>query len=233
MTQAMIASLANVDLSIRAIVLDAHWVVQAVMLLLLLMSAIGWYIIVHKSLTFRKVEKQTKIFTDRFWKSRNIDSSLEDAQNLQESPVATMFLAGYSELSKLSTTERNDRDSDRDGDLDNVSRALHRSQTQSLTQLESMIPFLATTGSAAPFIGLFGTVWGIMFTVRSLGNSAQLSTLGPDIAEALLATAVGLIAAIPAVMAYNYFQRRLRILRSEMHTFEQDYLNIVRRHFLA
>ena len=98
-----------------------------------------------------------------------------------------------------------------------------------------MTPFLATTGSAAPFIGLFGTVWGIMNSFRHIeaSGSATVSAVAPGISEALLATAIGLIAAIPAVMAYNYFQRRIRVQVSEMQTFEQDYLNIIRRHFLT
>ena len=99
------------------------------------------------------------------------------------------------------------------------------------------MPFLATTGSAAPFIGLFGTVVGILFAFLEIADStsrrnASLKVVGPHIAEALFATAIGLVAAIPAVMAYNYFQRRIRVLRSEMETFEQDYLNIIKRHFL-
>jgi biopolymer transport protein TolQ len=97
-----------------------------------------------------------------------------------------------------------------------------------------MVSFLATTGSAAPFIGLFGTVWGIMNSFREIGamKSATIAVVAPGIAEALIATAIGLVAAIPAVMAYNYFVRRIRVLVSEMETFEQDYLNIIRRHFL-
>src|SRR5205823_1840484 len=126
---------------------------------------------------------------------------------------------------------------DREGSLANIERALRRAQTQEITRLESMVPFLATTGSAAPFIGLFGTVLGIMFAFFDLSESNQrsaatLQTIGPHISEALIATAIGLAAAIPSVMAYNYFTRRIRVLRSEMETFEHDYLNIIKRHFL-
>ena len=112
---------------------------------------------------------------------------------------------------------------------------LRRAQTVETTKLESMVPFLATTGSAAPFIGLFGTVIGILFAFLEISDSSAAATLkvvGPHIAEALFATAIGLVAAIPAVMAYNYFMRRIKVLRSEMETFEQDYLNIIKRHFL-
>ena len=144
-----------------------------------------------------------------------------------------MFLAGYTELAKLSSDDRQGRD--READLDNVQRSLHKAQVSETTKLETGIPFLATTGSAAPFIGLFGTVWGIMNSFTEIGaqKSASIATVAPGIAEALIATAIGLVAAIPAVMAYNYFQRRIRVLVSAMETFEKDYLNIIRRHFLS
>jgi biopolymer transport protein TolQ len=123
---------------------------------------------------------------------------------------------------------------DRDADLDNIQRALRKAQTTETTRLEAAIPFLATTGSAAPFIGLFGTVWGILISFRAFAaeQSVTLQNVAPRIAEALLATAIGLVAAIPAVMAYNYFVRRIRVQVSAMEIFEQDYLNIIRRHFL-
>jgi biopolymer transport protein TolQ len=142
-----------------------------------------------------------------------------------------MFLAGYSELSKL---QQGGASTDRDGDLEAVERALGKAQIKELTRLESSVPFLATTGSAAPFIGLFGTVWGIMNSFRAIGamKSASVANVAPGIAEALVATAIGLVAAIPSVMAYNYFQRRIIVLTNEMETFSKDFLNIVRRHFL-
>jgi len=170
-----------------------------------------------------------------FWKSRDIEQIYKQAQALRNSPISQMFVAGYTELAKLHSDPA--LKDDREGNLANIERALRRSQTVETTKLESMIPFLATTGSAAPFIGLFGTVIGILFAFLDIAQSkeasaASLKTVGPHIAEALFATAVGLVAAIPAVMAYNYFQRRIKVLRSEMEMFEQDYLNIIKRHFL-
>lgn len=119
-------------------------------------------------------------------------------------------------------------------DIENVERALRRTAGNEMTALETLLPFLATTGSVAPFIGLFGTVWGIMQSFISIHGhgSASLDVVAPGIAEALIATAIGLVAAIPAVMAYNYFLRRIRVLESEIESFGYDYLNIVRRHFL-
>jgi biopolymer transport protein TolQ len=119
------------------------------------------------------------------------------------------------------------------GGIDNLIRALRRAASTELTSLERLIPFLATTGSTAPFIGLFGTVWGILRAFQKIGieGTASIAVVGPDIAHALIATAVGLAAAIPAVMAYNYFNSRIRVLTTEMDNFSDDFLNIVKRHF--
>src|SRR4029077_11606287 len=119
------------------------------------------------------------------------------------------------------------------GDIESIQRALDRARTTAITEMENRVPLLGTTASAAPFIGLFGTVWGIMNSFRNIGakGAANLATVAPGIAEVLVATAIGLMAAIPAVMAYNYFSRRIRVRASEMETFSSDFLNIVRRRF--
>ena len=214
---------------------QAHWIVKGVMVLLALMFVIGLYIIIYKWMYVRRATTESTRFTDSFWRSRDIEQIYKQAQALRNSPISQMFMAGYTELAKLAS-DVNLKD-DREGNLANIERALRRAQLVESTKLESMTPFLATTASAAPFIGLFGTVIGILFAFLDIADSkeasaASLKTVGPHIAEALFATAVGLVAAIPAVMAYNYFQRRIRVLRSEMEMFEQDYLNIIKRHFL-
>jgi biopolymer transport protein TolQ len=230
MPDSLLTVAAAADTDLTSLITNAHWVVKAVLVLLGLMSVIGWYIIVYKYMYIRRAQQETARFLESFWRSRDIEQIYKHAQALQRSPISVMFLAGYTELAKLAS---DDRTRDRQNDLENIERALRRTQTAEGTKLESMVPFLATTGSAGPFIGLFGTVFGIMNSFRSLGEkAASISTVAPGIAEALFATAIGLIAAIPAVMAYNYFTRRIRVLRSEMDTFEQDYLNIIRRHFL-
>lgn len=224
--------LASSDLNLWALVLQAHWVVKGVMVILALMSVVGWYIIGYKYIHVRRANAESARFLESFWRTRDIEQIYKQAQGLRNSPVSAMFLAGYSELAKLEADRRPERD--KEADLENVQRALHRAQTAETLKLETMVPFLATTGSAGPFIGLFGTVWGIMNAFSSLNqNTASIQTVAPGIAEALFATAIGLIAAIPAVMAYNYFQRRIRVQVSAMNTFEQDYLNIIRRHFLS
>ena len=219
----------NTDLV--SLIKEAHLIVKIVMGVLTAMFLIGVYIIIYKTLYIRRATRETTMFNESFWRSRDIEQIYKHAQMLRWSPVSQMFLAGYTELAKIASDERLKNDQDK---LDNIERALRKAQTVEGTRLESMTPFLATTGSAAPFIGLFGTVIGIMVAFQSIANkgNATLDTVGPHIAEALFATAIGLVAAIPAVMAYNYFTRRIRVLRSEMDTFEQDYLNIIKRHFL-
>ena len=206
--------------------------VKAVMIVLALLSLGGWYVIGHKYLYIHRAVRESQLFMESFWRSRDIEQIYKHAQSLRHSPVSAMFLAGYTELAKLHADERPNRD--RDAEMENVQRALRRAQTTETMKLESMVPFLATTGSAAPFIGLFGTVIGIInaFDTIKREGSATLQTVSGPISEALWATAIGLLAAIPAVMAYNYFQRRIRVQVSLMQSFEQDYLNIIRRHFL-
>jgi biopolymer transport protein TolQ len=220
---------------------QAHWIVQVVMLVLAIMFVVGLYIIIYKRLYIGRAITESNRFIEAFWKSRDIEQIYKQAQALRNSPISQMFVAGYTELAKLQSDEQ--LKDDREGNLANIERSLRRSMTHETTKLESMVPFLATTGSAAPFIGLFGTVMGILFAFMDLSakdptdaakkaSAATLEKVGPHIAEALFATAIGLVAAIPAVMAFNYFSRRIKVLRSEMETFSQDYLNIIKRHFL-
>jgi biopolymer transport protein TolQ len=207
-------------------------VVLAVLILLILFSIASWFIIAYKFLYLRRASSQTLAFLEAFWQSKRLDAIYQASQELRRSPISQLFRAGYIELSKVKGQSREQHETNL-GDLENIQRALHRAQTQEITSLESMVPFLATTGSTAPFVGLFGTVWGIMNAFVNIGNqkSANLATVAPGIAEALIATAIGLMAAIPAVMAYNYFVRRIRVLSAEMDGFHNDFLNIVKRHF--
>ena len=227
------ASALGANLDIIRLFKSAHWIVQVVMVVLAIMFVIGLYIIIYKTMYLRRATTESTRFTDSFWKSRDIEQIYKQAQALRNSPISQMFVAGYTELAKLSSDET--LKGDREGSLASIERALRRAQTVETGKLDSMISFLATTGSAAPFIGLLGTVMGLLFAfieISEATGAATLKVVGPHIAEALFATAVGLVAAIPAVMAYNYFTRRIKVLRSEMETFEHDYLNIIKRHFL-
>jgi biopolymer transport protein TolQ len=224
------------DPGIMALILQADTVVQLVLVVLVLMSLTCWVIIFNKFNLIRSATRNSQAFLDLFWKSRRLDQVYERADQMGPSPVGAVFKAGYVELSKL--TSNKDRE-DQGGEIasvggeENLARALRRAATVERTNLERMTTFLATTGSTAPFIGLFGTVWGILLAFQKIGitGNASLSVVGPDISHALIATAIGLAAAIPAVMAYNYFNSRIRVLNDEMSNFSSDFLNIVKRHY--
>lgn len=209
-------------------------VALAVVVGLLAMVVLCFFVIFYKLIHISQAQSQSVKFLDHFWNSKRLDEIYRVAEQLKGSPLAQMFSAGYVELSKLKKGQHAaDSMMDKMEDTDNIERALHRAQVSEMTRLENLLPFLATTGSAAPFIGLFGTVWGIMeafLNIAAAGN-AELGEIAQPIAEALVSTAIALASAVPAVIAYNYFNRRLKVLSSEMQTFGSDYLNIVRRHF--
>jgi biopolymer transport protein TolQ len=224
------------QLDMVELVKNSSGVVLGVLVVLVLMSIISWYIIGYKILYLNRAGRETREFLDHFWGSKRLDSVFKQAEKLKRSPVSQVFQAGYIELSKLKNKSAEDGAtmSGKLTGIENIERSLQRAQTAELTHLEGLVPFLATTGSTAPFIGLFGTVWGIMNAFVALGatqtNLGIQAVAGP-IAEALIATAIGLLAAIPSVMAYNYFSQRIKVLSSEMDTFSNDFLNIVKRHF--
>ncbi len=210
-----------------------------VLMLLLAFSVVCWYIIGFKYWYLRRAKQDSDTFLEVFWQSKRLDEIYKTAQTMDKSPTALVFKAGYVELSKLQS-ETADAHGDANAmhdnlsDLDSVERAMRRAQTAEVTQLERMVAFLATTGSSAPFVGLFGTVWGIMTSFMDItaSGSASITVVAPGIAEALIATAIGLMAAIPAVIAYNMFVQKIKVLASEMDTFSSDFLNIVKRHVL-
>ncbi|MEZ4409151.1 MAG: MotA/TolQ/ExbB proton channel family protein [Polyangiales bacterium] len=205
--------------------------VKAVLGLLLLFSLICWYIIGYKWLYLRRAFSENESFLALFEQTRQLNVANDAAIARPRSPVAQMYRAGYDELLKVKAAAGTDDA----GGIENVERALRRAFSRQTTVLESMVPFLATTGSTAPFIGLFGTVYGIMhaFTLLTASHdTATIDRVGPGIAEALFTTAVGLVAAVPAVIAYNHFVRQIRVLSNEMDIFANDFLNIVRRHIL-
>ena len=208
------------------LMLTADPIVQIDLLILIGMSVACWGIIAQKYVRLRAAIAASQAFLDLFWKSKRLDGVYEKAGEFAESPVAAVFTAGYRELARISQGG-NTPDPEA-----NLERALRRATQVEVTQLERYIPLLATTGSTAPFIGLFGTVWGILQAFLKLGQpgaSASIQVVGPDIAHALVATAVGLVAAIPAVMAYNFFNAQTRVLMTEMENFSADFLNLVKR----
>jgi biopolymer transport protein TolQ len=218
--------------TITELILQATIPVKIVILLLVLFSVASWYIIGFKALYLRRATLESEQFLKVFYDTRQLNVAAEEAAKLPRSPVCAVFRAGYDEVRKVRAASEAGEDG---GGIENVERSLRRAVVSEVTTLESMTPFLATIGSTGPFIGLFGTVYGIMHAFLQLSGSQDQSTIdrvGPGIAEALFTTAIGLVAAIPAVMAYNYFLRRIRVLTSEMDSFCNDFLNIVRRHIL-
>jgi biopolymer transport protein TolQ len=220
-----------------SLMLVASPVVKGVLLLLGVMSLSSWYVIGSKAIFLSRALGRSSRFLDAFWKTQRLDDVWKLTEESSPSPVSEVFRAGYVELAKL-RRRRSEQGATVDaethlGDLESIERALARARTTAVTEMENRVPLLATTASAGPFIGLFGTVWGIMNSFRNIGakGAANLATVAPGIAEALVATAIGLIAAIPAVMAYNYFLRRIRVVSADMETFANDFLNIVRRRF--
>ncbi len=207
-----------------------------VLLVLVVASFASWFIIGYKYVAIRRAMKESKIFADVFWQSKRLDEIYQEADRLVHSPTSAVFQAGYVELRKLRAQDSESSTiATQLGGIENVERALRRAVATEVSQLEQLISFLATVGSTAPFIGLFGTVWGIMIAFMNLqgaeGADTSIDVVAGPIAEALIATAIGLVAAIPAVVAYNYFQTRIQALSVDMDNFSIDFLNIVKRHF--
>jgi biopolymer transport protein TolQ len=230
--------------SLFDMVAHAGFVVQLVLLLLLLFSVVSWAIILMKYFSIRKVTKENSLFLSAYMKSTKLSEILPESKKFRNSTLAEIFRAGYAELVKISRGVRGTPPGKETaeaagpateiGGVDNVERAMNRACGTETGKLEAALGFLATTGSASPFIGLFGTVWGIMDTFKEIGarGSATLAVVAPGISEALIATAAGLAAAIPAVIFYNYYLNRIKGMSLEMDNFASELLNIVERFYV-
>ncbi len=216
------------SLSVWSLVADASLLVQLVMLILLVASVISWAMIFYKWRSFRHLERAAEDFEDEFWSGGEMNKLYREwgSQNVEPEGMASIFVSGYREFNRLSgnTTDRSDL-------INGVHRAMRVALNREIDILETNLNFLATVGSTSPYVGLFGTVWGIMNSFRSLGMMQQvtIATVAPGIAEALVATAMGLFAAIPAVIAYNYFSNTAERLMNRYETFQEEFLNIVNR----
>ena len=223
----------NID--IIHIISEAGYMVQFVLLILLFFSVTSWAIIFIKWYYMRRAFRESDDFMEVFWESRDLSIAFKEAKNLDGSPLARVFSIGYSELKKIGHSQANSFTGDdaslseRFTGIDNVKRALRRAINTEITRMTHMVPFLATAGNTTPFIGLFGTVWGIMESFHGIGltGSASLAVVAPGISEALVATAAGLAVAIPAVIAFNYFMQKIRVMDSELQSFAADFLNII------
>ncbi len=227
--------------SLVSMILDAGIMVQFVLVLLFAFSVVSWAIILTKYRVIKKAHRENDQFIETYMKSSKLSDVLAESRKLRNSSIAEVFRAGYSELGKISKGRKSPPAGEADEPglqslelrgIDNVERALNRACGTEASKLESTLGFLATTGSACPFIGLFGTVWGIMNAFRGIGarGSATLAVVAPGISEALIATAAGLAAAIPAVIFYNYYVNRVRTISLEMESFASEFLNIIERY---
>jgi len=211
------------------LIAEAGPVVKLVLVILVFFSVFSWAIIFFKRSTLRTAFLQSQKFLKVFRGSRNLQEVSEASRKYKYAPLAVLFQAGFKELSYL--TKSNPRPSLSPANLESLSRAMVKASNREISRLEKMMNFLATTGSVTPFIGLFGTVWGIMDAFHNIGivRSASLVTVAPGIAEALIATAAGLFAAIPAVIAYNHFLHRIKEMITEMEDFSIEFVNLVER----
>jgi biopolymer transport protein TolQ len=215
------------DLSIVQLVLHASFVVQLVMVGLLAVSLVSWSMIFGKVFGLRRVRDQNDGFEREFWSGKNLaELNQQVGAKRNSAPMERIFASGMREFLKL-----RERRLDAPVQLDGARRAMRASFQRELDAIEGNLGFLASVGSVSPYVGLFGTVWGIMHAFVGLSNLQQvtLATVAPGIAEALVATAIGLFAAIPAVVAYNRFARDIDRIATQLETFIEEFLNILQR----
>jgi biopolymer transport protein TolQ len=224
------------DLSILSLVTNASLLVQVVMLLLLLISLTSWTIIFRKWFAIRAAQSATNAFESEFWRGAELNSLYQSVSSSKgdPGPLARIFEAGMKEFRRARQKGAPGAAAPGSGDsvLDPSSRAMRAAFQREMDALESSLAFLASAGSVSPYIGLFGTVWGIMNAFRGLANvqQATLAAVAPGIAEALVATAIGLFAAIPAVVAYNRYSYDIDRLANRFETFTDEFSNILHRH---
>lgn len=219
-------------------ILSASPIVQLTLIILVTMSVVSWAIIFLKKKQFDLAEDANEPFMDIFWRAPSLDDIYRAVDDHGQSPAANVFRTGYQELQKiagsnLAQKDEADRPTPMLSGLDNLERSLRKAIDLEIANFEGRLSILATTGSTGPFIGLFGTVWGIMGAFQKIGATkmASLAVVAPGISEALIATAIGLVAAIPATAGYNHYVGKLRKQELELNNFAADFLNIAKRNF--
>ena len=217
------------DESLIALVINASLVVQLVMLILLVASVISWTRIFSKRTTLGRARRDANLFEDEFWSGKDLVNIYNRLNEARQDPAGMerIFHAGFKEFARL----RNQSGVRSTAILDGTQRVMRVALRREVDELELHLPFLAIVGSTSPYIGLFGTVWGIMNSFRALGNVTQatIAMVAPGIAEALIATAMGLFAAIPAVIAYNHFVARLNLVSGELEGFSSEFIGTLAR----
>jgi len=217
------------DMSIAGLILDASVPVQLIMLLLLIVSVMSWAMIFQRSGVLNLAEKKSKQFEDKFWSGIDLGKLSTEITQTDQTPrgLESLFLAGYREFMRL----RQQKGVSPEAVMDGTHRSMRVAHSREVEKLERNLSFLATVGSVTPYVGLFGTVWGIMTSFIALGSvkQATLAMVAPGIAEALIATAMGLFAAIPAVIAYNRFTNRLQRIETQYENFLEEFSGILHR----
>ena len=223
---------AALDVSFWGLIIEADFVVKIVMIILLIASIWSWAIIIDKSRKFIRLKKQANIFESAFWSGDSLEELYEKQANSPEHPLASVFVAGMYEWTRVNDKNTLSNEKIQAGLQDRIHQVMHVAVTRELENIEKNIGYLATVGSTAPFIGLFGTVWGIMnsFQAIALSKDTSLAVVAPGIAEALLATALGLLAAIPAVIAYNKLSNSLNSYATKLQNFASEFEALLSRH---
>jgi biopolymer transport protein TolQ len=236
-----------VNFSVFSMMAHAGLVVKLVMLTLLFFSVVSWWIVISKYLLFSRSRKASEEFLNDFWESKTLNNAYESAKASALSPEAAVFVSGFNELRKISAVraggqppatapaEKPETLQMKLAVMDNLKRAVRKAQLIENERLERSLGFLATTGSATPFIGLFGTVWGILVSFQEIGarGGASLAVVAPGISEALVATAAGLAVAIPAVIFYNHYSNKAADFQADIENFSFDFLNLIERDMLT
>lgn len=219
----------NEPLSILDLILNASIVVQAVMGLLILASLVSWVMIFQRGFALSAIRRQATDFENEFWSGKDLGELYRELNTEEEDPIGleSIFAAGFREFTRSS--QQTGVDADRI--MQNVQRAMRVALVREEERLEMHLPFLATVGSTSPYVGLFGTVWGIMNSFRGLAtvNQASLAVVAPGISEALVATAIGLFAAIPAVIAYNRYSAQVEVIMNRFDAFTDEFSSILYR----
>ena len=223
---------AALDVSFWGLIIEADFVVKIVMIILLIASIWSWAIIIDKSRKFITLKKQANTFESAFWSGDSLEELYEKQANSPEHPLASVFVAGMYEWTRVNDKNTLSNEKIQAGLQDRIHQVMHVAVTRELENIEKNIGYLATVGSTAPFIGLFGTVWGIMNSFQSiaLSKDTSLAVVAPGIAEALLATALGLLAAIPAVIAYNKLSNSLNSYATKLQNFAGEFEALLSRH---
>ena len=220
------------DVSFWGLVLQADTIVKIVMLILLIASIWSWSIIIEKTKRFFLLKKQANVFEETFWSGESLEKLYKEEEKSPQHPLATVFVAGMYEWTRASNSNSLSNEKIQAGLQERIHQVMNVAVTRELENVEKNIGFLATVGSTAPFIGLFGTVWGIMNSFQSiaLSKDTSLAVVAPGIAEALLATALGLVAAIPAVIAYNKLSNNLNTYALRLQNFASEFEALLSRH---